>query len=757
LELPSYFSQDYKMSFPCFIKTVEKPVPLFTFVLLLIFTVTKGESASLSIACDSQSPAVQFGAGKISGVLRALGHTVRQHDWVDKPGKYDIAIVSSLEALNRLKGKEADLEKLQPLSLTREGYILFPADNRSRWLILATDIAGAMYGAMDLAEQLTTRGSLERIEEKKASPRFATRAVKFNLPWSAYRPGLAADPHWSVCRDLAFWRRFLEMMAENRLNKLTLWNVHPFPYLIRSRKYPEACPFTEQELAGWRDFWRALFRMAKELGIETYLVNWNIVVPKAFAERHQAKELNDTSEIVRDYTRESIAQLLREYEDLTGLGVTQADWMNNMTPRERSEWVEQTFLAGIRESRRPVKFIYRSVLTNSPEETRRLIDEAALPDPVVVEVKFNWSHAYSTPRLAITHDNENGQIQSTLWDPPPERYRIAWMIRNEDIFILRWGDPEFIREHIRLNGGSFVDGYFIGSEGMIPAKDVSHRTSSHQTWQYGFEKQWLLYRLWGRLLYDPELPNEFFEKDLGHRYGKERGAPLLRAYSLVSRVPLQLASFHAATWDYTLYSEGFLAPNRSRGYFEGVSPFISLDELIQHEPLDPLLISIPHYVEAFLNKRELPEGKKTPLEFGEKTEKECREALGVIAGLRAGATLENGALECELNDLETWSHLGFYLADKIRAGVALEIYRRTGGKSQQERAIGLLERCLSHWDEVIRLTDSHYQPVPYTFTSSYHYKPPAEGELFSWRLYRNQVRRDIELARISAPAPRPNP
>jgi hypothetical protein len=64
---------------------------------------------------------------------------------------------------------------------------------------------------------------------------------------------------------------------------------------------------------------------------------------------------------------------------------------------------------------------------------------------------------------------------------------------------------------------------------------------------------------------------------------------------------------------------------------------------------------------------------------------------------------------------------------------------------------------LVHWDEVIRLTESHYQPVPYPFTSSYNYKPPAEGEFFSWRLYRNQVRRDIELARFSAIASRPNP
>ena len=44
---------------------------------------------------------------------------------------------------------------------------------------------------------------------------------------------------------------------------------------------------------------------------------------------------------------------------------------------------------------------------------------------------------------------------------------------------------------------------------------------------------------------------------------------------------LKLASFHAATWDFTLYSEGFLASAQSWGKFDNVSPFISIDELIK--------------------------------------------------------------------------------------------------------------------------------------------------------------------------------
>ena len=134
-----------------------------------------------------------------------------------------------------------------------------------------------------------------------------------------------------------------------------------------------------------------------------------------------------------------------------------------------------------------------------------------LKDTTLVEVKFNWSHGHSTPLLALTHDAHSGKVDNGYWSPMPKNYRIQWMIRNEDFFILRWGESEFIRKHIAQNTQSYVNGYFVGSEGYIPAKDVSHVESNHKTWKYAFEKQWLFYKVWGRLLYDPTTPDEMFE------------------------------------------------------------------------------------------------------------------------------------------------------------------------------------------------------------------------------------------------------
>jgi hypothetical protein len=106
---------------------------------------------------------------------------------------------------------------------------------------------------MDLVEQLGQDSDLARLEERQVNSAISFRAIKFNLPWSPYRPGPATEVHMETCRDLDFWESFLDMMVENRFNALNLWNTHPFPYMIRATNYPDAIPFNDKELEGTKD------------------------------------------------------------------------------------------------------------------------------------------------------------------------------------------------------------------------------------------------------------------------------------------------------------------------------------------------------------------------------------------------------------------------------------------------------------------------------------------------------------------------
>jgi len=615
-----------------------------------------------------------------------------------------------------------------------------------------------MYGALDVAEQISMGKTWQTINKKKQNPNFSVRALKFNLPWSSYRVGPSMDQHLQVCRDLKFWQKYLDQMAKNRFNVLSLWNVHPFSFMVKPINFPGANNFSEEEMSEWKTFWTTLFRMAKERGIQPFIVNWNIAVSPEFANTYGVKERNDTSEKVKRYTREVVTQVINEYPGLAGIGITLADWMSNftstnsslpqMTPKDREDWIEQTVVAGIKAANRPVKFLHRSVLSSDPVEMRRVINNANLPDTTLVEIKFNWSHGHSTPTLALTHDSHSGKTDDGYWNPMPKNYRIQWMVRNEDIFILRWGQPDFIRQHIARNSAPYVNGYFVGSEGYIPAKDFSHNTDAHKTWEYAFEKQWLFYMLWGRLLFDPSTPDTVFESAFNNRYKLQKGHLLLKAFASASEMPLRLASFHGATWDYSLYSEGFLAPFTSNGgLHDTVSSFISIDELIDHPTLDPDYISIPDYVKWSRENKLIPGNKISPLILADRLETDSKNVLNIVRQLRSAA---QKTLSCELDDLETWGYLSSYFSVKLKAGIALHTYRVTGEKKQQQLAIQLLTNCLEKWKKISAVTSKHYHEVPYIDAHSSGGRAYKDALRFSWRKYLPQVQRDLSLAKDHA-------
>ena len=228
------------------------------------------------------------------------------------------------------------------------------------------------------------------------------------------------------------------------------------------------------------------------------------------------------------------------------------------------------------------------------------------------------------------------------------------------------------------------------------------------------------------------------------RYGKGIGKKLINAYNLASKMPLRLASFHKATWDYTLYSEGFLAPFAPpAGLYDKVSSFISIDELIDHPTLDSRYISISDYVQHLLSKTEIKD-VTTPLQLADSLEADGDQVLKMTKTLRSNATR---ALLCELDDLDTWAYLSKYFARKLRAGIALHTFRMSNDKPEQEKAVQLLSDCLNYWKKISEITKGHYNEVPYLDDQSTANNPQNDGKTFSWSKYLPQVERDIEIAK----------
>lgn len=157
------------------------------------------------------------------------------------------------------------------------------------------------------------------------------------------------------------------------------------------------------------------------------------------------------------------------------------------------------------------------------------------------------------------------------------------------------------------------------------------------------------------------------------------------------------------------------------------------------------MISIPQYVSQLLQKQAISEDMITPLALADMSEQDSREALALVESLRPQVDDFSGALASELDDVATWGYLGLYFADKIRAGVALATYRETGDEAKKQEALQLLEKCLSHWDQVTSYTKDWYKPTPHVSTQHYG----EEFTEFSWELLRPQVVQDIEIAKTA--------
>lgn len=708
-----------------------------------------GAGKSMLIAYRRSSPQVEFGVARLAAVLRKLGYAPEFRDLASADERTVILVRAGVVE----QPPAAFFAGLPPVppGLMKEGFRIGPAQagGRSLHTVDGADESGAMYGLLELAEQISMQAGITGLPVKQVNARFPFRAIKFNLPWSTYRNSPFLADNTPIVRDTVYWKAFLDMMAENRFNTLTLWNLHPFPYLVRAKSFPKATPFSDAEFAQWQAFWRSLFRMAKERGVSTYLVNWNIFVNQQYqsaygggkVDNHHIGDGANTPQI-ENYTRESVTQVLDEYPDLTGLGVSLGEMMGGMTPAQREDWILRTVVAGMQAAKRPSRLIHRvpfsantgsggSANRETETMTRNALEAIDLPGsvgPIWVEAKFNWSHGHSTPRLVQTH---GGELTDAYWNPAPRNYSMTWMIRNEDFFILRWGQPDFIRKHIAMNGQNYVGGYFVGSECYIPAKDFSHQPGhAHFTWSYAFQKQWLFYQQWGRLLYDPSVPDEVFAHAFDVRHGGKDGGNLVKAHALAGKMPLRLASFFHSGWDFTLYSEGFYA----------LPDFITLNRLIDQDVLDPDYVSIKAYVEAVAANRPIGVGMITPLALADSLEADGKAALALASSIIPGA---RQALLCELEDIRAWSHLSLYFAAKLRGGVALQTFRRNGNTAEKAKAIAFMQTASVHWNDLVAVGKSHYRPIPLVhFTEGGAF---ANKE-FSWDLMLPKVAQDIATA-----------
>jgi hypothetical protein len=240
---------------------------------------------------DNSEPAITFSAEDLKKVLEARGITVvlkSISELKEKSKGVQIIIAKNDQSVLALL-KSAGVSDIKELG--KQEYALRVTGNgstKSYWAI-GGDRIGAMYGGIHVAEVVKAFG-LDLMKDENHTPYIARRGLKFNIPLDERQPshddrGTSAQYNIVHMWDFAFWKEYLDVMARQRYNVLSLWNQHPFPSMIKLKDYPDIAlndvynksgKVKEMTIDQKIDLWKKVMDYAYDRGIEIFIITWNI-------------------------------------------------------------------------------------------------------------------------------------------------------------------------------------------------------------------------------------------------------------------------------------------------------------------------------------------------------------------------------------------------------------------------------------------------------------------------------------------------
>jgi hypothetical protein len=744
-------------------------------------------AASARIAYDASEAPVAFAARELEAALRARGYSPEHRPLVEaadgspkataEPSLH-VLFMTREQARRRRAPSAATGAVFQ--SLRPEGFALLQAGSgnaRELWVVGA-DVAGEMYGGLELAEEIQAFGvdGVPLLTQK--NPYMPLRGTKFNLPLDVRTPSYtdmsdSAQAALATIWDFEFWRAYLDQLARDRYNFVSLWNEHPFPSMVRVPEYPDVAladvlrstaPFDEdypttgtglvtpQMLTRVEvlrkltidekiEFWRRVMRYAKERNIDFHLITWNIFTYGVDG-KYGITDAIDNPKTV-DYFRASVRAMFRTYPLLRGIGLTTGENMGEATFEAKESWAFATYGQGTLDAARAepgrrFRFIHRQHQTRAGDIARTFRPLVESPNiDFVFSFKYAQAHALSSTRQ--TFHTDFAQSLGGL--------KTLWTLRNDDALMFRWAAPDFVREFIQNIPAEKSAGYYLGSDMWVWAREFLDKQPATPR-QLEIDKHWLHFLLWGRLGYDPTLDNERIVSLVGQRFPGVDAKRLLDAWQNASLIYPLLTGFHWGEFDFQWYIEGCRSrpgPAQTASGFHDVNRFITLGV---HPATDN--ISIPAYVAGVLHGK-APAGTP-PLELAGRIAARADAALNTLKALPplharqpAPPTPSSDELHRTLGDIRAMAHLGKYYSFKIRGATELALFRATSAPAHQERAIQSLSEAARAWRA-------------YTHQASAQYRNPVWTNrvgIVDWAELTAAVDHDIAIAREPVKASSP--
>jgi hypothetical protein len=546
--------------------------------------------------------------------------------------------------------------------------------------------------------------------------------------------------------DRSFWPGYLSMLAAQRFNRFALtfgigydflkevsdsYLHFAYPFLVSVPGYAiRAVGLPDEERERNLEMLRFISEAATErglhfqLGLWTHGYDWagnpgvNYVIEGLTPENHAA------------YCREALRTLLQACPAIQG--VTFRIHGESGVPEAHYEFWRTVF-EGVAQCGRRVEIDMHAKGIDA-----QMIDVAlATGMPVNVSPKY-WAEHMGLPyhqaairalELPPRDRQDEGFFAKSSGSRSFLRYGYGDLLREDRRYgvlhrlwpgtqrLLLWGDPAMAAAYGRAS-------HFCGSRGMelceplsfkgrkgsgLPGGREAYADASLKPAGGDWEKYAYTYRLWGRLLYDPDAAPETWQRALRKSFGSAAGAAE-RAVGEASRILPLVTTAHLPSaanngfWPEIYTNMPIVDEKRPHPY--GDTPVPKRFGTVS--PLDPELFArIDDFAEELIGGK--ASGKYSPLEVAHWLDDLADGAARHLAEAERQVTdRRDPAFRRLAVDVAVQSGLGRFFAGKLRAGVLYALYVRSGDAMALREAIRAYQGARAAWAELSAKAEGVY-------------------------------------------------
>jgi hypothetical protein len=658
------------------------------------------------IAQGGWEPPAQHGVEKLREALRARGFGV-----VDAPARAGyvllLGVAESGAAAGALRSWKAPLpEGAEGLTVWRGSYQGKPAA-----ALCGADARGLMYAALDTAERIswTPRGGnpLQDLRNITERPFLAERGISMYTMQRAYFE--------SRLYDEQYWKRYFDLLAADRINSFVVifgyenggFMAPLYPYFFDVPEFPgvELVGIGKTQQARNTAAFQFLIRTAHQRGIAVTAAIWDHIyrggvqaggIPGAAenaGKRVPGLVWGVTTDNLSAYTKAALRRFLEIFPEIDGIQFRMHDESGLKRAEMQPFWHD--VFGWMRRNHPGLRLDLRA----------KDLPDAVIDDAVGLGLKPSISTKYWMEQMGMpfhpTHinaqdqrDRRHGYADLLRY---PQRYGVRWQLWSGGTTrVLLWGDPDYVRRFAvtaRLYDGNSFDVNEMLATWMLgephDEKPLDLLSPQYKYYDYGFERYWQFYRLWGRLTYNPQTGSEVWEREFARRFGEAAGGHVMRGLQIASRV---LPRIVAASYRYQNFptTRGWPEMNRQG----------SLPQYAGEDGSD---------IQQFMNVRDearsIVAGGDTAMRRPEETSRWFgTTADGILAEVNAAEKAMGGRAGNEfrstVTDLKILAGLARYHSWRLLAGVYYNLYQDTGSVASFDDALASEKRALGAWGQM---------------------------------------------------------